>query len=133
MDKELMQHRTFTASFTDMHGVAHTDAVCVLTSARQEINVLTNPHSGEENRRATVTYSIGYWPDEMSREAGFMEYAYQDQNGCGSVTFDHEYTDDAAMQAACVEHFKTVEIPRMDAFMTAKKELLTNGAKPMPA
>lgn len=75
-----MKSKIFQATFTDVYGVSHAPAQCMISYFSANNNVNFND-AGESNpKNGTCSYQVRYWHSQEAKESGARAQEFMDMN-----------------------------------------------------
>lgn len=106
-----MKSTIFSANFTDVYGVQHPEAQCMISSVSSS-NAAYFDHDGESNNQsASCSYQVLYWHSKAAKNEGARPQEFL--NASLSSTFYMNSTTEVTMEAVlvkCQEHFLKEEV-----------------------
>ena len=96
----------FTATFTDIHGITHTDAYMRITRSRYTETKVTESKGVQQRQRSRyhLRWAAVYWTNEAAKDAGAEPLVFVEPGACVR-TFDdpQDVTDVAALAASIMQ------------------------------
>lgn len=106
-----MKSPVFSANFTDVYGVQHTAAQCMISSISFSSNAYFD-HSGETNNQsASCSYQVLYWHSQEAKNAGARPQEFMNVNLDSNIYMNAESNANLEETIAkCQAHFLKEEI-----------------------
>lgn len=101
-----MNSPIFQASFTDVFGVEHPAAQCMISNVSTSTNLYFDHEGRSDNSQQYCNYQVRYWHSPETKAAGARAQDFMDANMANTM-----YINDATVMvgddviAACKEHF----------------------------
>lgn len=101
-----MKSQIFQATFTDVYGVPHANAQCMIAYFSANNNVYFDDAGESNNQSGTCSYQVRYWHSQEAKDAGARPQEFMDANMANTfyAEVDLNATNDELM-AKCKQHF----------------------------
>lgn len=101
-----MKSQIFQAAFTDIYGVPHTAAQCMVSYFSANNNVSFDNAGESDNQSGTCSYQVRYWHSQEAKNAGArpQEFMNESMNNTFYAEMDLNATNEELM-TKCQEHF----------------------------
>lgn len=111
-----MNNHIFQASFTDVFGVEHPAAQCMISSISTSSNLYFDNEGGTTSSQQHCNYQVRYWHSPEARAAGARPQDFMDANLVNTMYIsDSEILSGSDMVSSCKEHFLNSVIARAEA------------------
>ena len=104
----MINSNLFQASFTDVFGVQHDQAVCLITSISRNENAAFVDAGEAQSSSSYCNYQVKYWHSVAAKESGARSQEYLNQNGDNTFYLELDGADSSLrdLPPLCSEHFK---------------------------
>lgn len=102
-----MKSPIFQASFTDIYGVAHPQAQCMISMVSRTDSAYFDA-AGEGAPNTQINYQVRYWHTSEAKDGGAesQEYITRDRQNTFSIN-NNEQVETSALIETCQQHFLT--------------------------
>lgn len=106
-----MVSNIFTAEFTDIYGVTHSAAQCMISAIYRNDNAIFNEKGERESSNASCSYNVRYWHSADAKSEGARPQEYLSSNSYNTFQIDGDSASDATVEA-CQAHFLNTVLPQ---------------------
>ncbi|WP_270820508.1 hypothetical protein [Aeromonas sp. Y311-2] len=106
---------TFNASFTDVFGVEHPNAVCMIATTSSNASADYAVDGSLSHGSKSLSYRVRYWHSAEAKAADAWPQEFLDKNGSNSFYFDGTSDAGSAAVEACQQHFLTTVLTQANA------------------
>lgn len=106
---------TFNASFTDIFGVTHPEAVCMVSAVYSSASAEYDNSGNQTHNAKSLSYRVRYWHSAEAMAAQAWPQEFLDKGGSNSFSVDGAAEMGDAAVERCKQHFLTSVLTQANA------------------
>lgn len=104
----MSNQNTFAASFTDIYGVKHEAAICMIASVSRNASFTYDEAGSSQSQVDACNYQVRYWHSAEAKASGARHQEYVTKNSMGSFSVQVNGSfDPEEIRAKCQSDFLT--------------------------